>query len=470
MPDWSEPFHFPRLTDAEFRKARREYIAEHGYTITIPGLSDIIHIPVYDPMTLEEAKLWKEKRFDEIPPDRLRHLQKLKDKKKRQFLGMLGSPTPDVFRNAGSIMTAVDDAQDALNTIGMVGQIARAVGGKAVQKILTGPVGVIMTVADVLSLIQATSMKCQAPLLGKNASRSHAKGSPKKNKAGVKTASRLSRYVPDKADIIQALQTTDQVYGYGLCLGPLLGLAQDTIFGSILSIPGHPINVDLPVPDMEYWWLAAQKVAKSAWVLWAYPHATDYEQNMQSLAALQLSFQALTTANQRYNILDHIIDPFDLQIQAPVPTDVLTLEVIEEAGKRLEEVCGWPQTGTLWAPLQSVVDVSIKIATMNLENQLAANKHNFTGYASGMTTVDGAGYFLAALEGPDQVSEDITVDMKMALNMMHHSTCLDPAQGPEKFALFAEYMQRSEDLDQLPNMKEIREFCNGSAQISLLEY
>jgi len=469
MPDWTAPFHLPTLTTEKFTKMRHDYIEKHGYTITIPGLSDIIKIPIYDPMTEEEETHWKRRRYDLIPPARREEITKIKEAKKRRFVGMLGSPIPTVVRNAGSVLTAVDDAQDALSTIGVIGMLGRRIAPRAVGGFLTGPTGMVLAAADILNMVQQISMTCQAPLMGKNAARANARASTTKNKGRVSSAARLSKHLPGKGDVIQALQTSEQIWGLGICLGPVLGLVQDIAFGTALSLVGKKVNVDLPVPDLTYWFRAALKVAKSASVLWGYPHATDHELNLHSIAALQLSYQALMTEINQWHPLDHIIDVTDIQIQAPVPTNILTLEVIEEAGKRLEDVCGWPQTDTLWAPLQMIMDISEQIARDNLAMQLKANKHTWTGYASGIAAVDSAQYFLATLEGEPLVEEDMAPSIKIAMNMLHHNTTLSPINDDSKFQLFADWMQRHDDDNTQPTIREIQDFCQGSAGIALLQ-
>jgi len=469
MPDWTAPFHLPTLTTEKFTKMRHDYIEKHGYTITIPGLSDIIKIPIYDPMTEEEETLWKRRRYDLIPPARREEITKIKEAKKRRFMGMLGSPIPTVVRNAGSILTSVDDAQDALSTIGVIGMLGRRIAPRAVGGLLTGPTGMILAAADILNMVQQISMTCQAPLMGKNAARANARASTTKNKGRVSSAVRLSKHLPGKGDVIQALQTSEQIWGLGICLGPVLGLVQDIAFGTALSLVGKKVNVDLPVPDLTYWFRAALKVAKSASVLWGYPHSTDHELNLHSIAAIQLCYQLLMTEINQWHPLEHVLDISDIQIQAPIPTDILTREVIEESGKRLVDVCGWPQTDTLWAPLQPLMYETEQIVRENHMRHLTANKNNWLGYASGIIAVDSAQYFLAALEGEPLVEEDMAPSLKIAMNMLHHKTTLAPINDPSKFQLFADWMQRHDDDNTQPTIREIQDFCAGSAGIALLQ-
>lgn len=46
MPDWTAPFHMPRITTEEFLRKKAEYVAKNDYRYTIPEFDDIFHIPI----------------------------------------------------------------------------------------------------------------------------------------------------------------------------------------------------------------------------------------------------------------------------------------------------------------------------------------------------------------------------------------------------------------------------------------
>ena len=111
MADWTAPFHTPTLTDEQFAAAKAAYVAKHGYTITIPGLSDIIKIRTEEPMTKLESYWWNHKQYDKFGPVRLEEVRRQKQKRKERYLAMLASPTPAVAQNSGSIMCAIKSAK-----------------------------------------------------------------------------------------------------------------------------------------------------------------------------------------------------------------------------------------------------------------------------------------------------------------------------------------------------------------------
>jgi len=72
-------------------------------------------------MTSEETRLWKARKYDEIPSGRRADIRAEKARKKRKFLAMLGDPSPDIAQSAGAILTSIDDAQDAVSTLACIG-------------------------------------------------------------------------------------------------------------------------------------------------------------------------------------------------------------------------------------------------------------------------------------------------------------------------------------------------------------
>ena len=81
MPDWLSPFHLPELSDSEYARQKAAHIEKNGYTITIPGLSDIIKIRTEEPMTALEHFWWKKKDWEQFSPRRLEECKKQKQKR-----------------------------------------------------------------------------------------------------------------------------------------------------------------------------------------------------------------------------------------------------------------------------------------------------------------------------------------------------------------------------------------------------
>jgi len=469
MPDWLAPFHFPVLSDSEYAKQKADYIEKNGYTITIPGLADIIKIRTEEPMTALEHHYWKRKEFDKFSPRRLEECKKQKKARLDRYRAMLASPTPAIMQNAGSILTSIDDAQDAVSTLGVIGRLGARIAPKVIAPFLQGPTGLIITAADMLNILQATGMRCISPMMGKRAKEHMQKASPRHNKGRLLTADKITKALPGKGDWIQGLQTTEQIWGFGVSLGPIMGLLQDIFFASVRARPGVFAKIKLPTPDVKHWFKAAQVMGKAASVLWGYPHQTDDQDILLWITATYLSFQALMTIQQDWNPLEMVEDLEDLEIMAPVPWHTLTREVILETGEPIEKRVGWPQVNKLWARISDLLAITHKTAAENLLRFTERQKHTWVGFTGAQLAVDGAMFSIAVLEGEEKVWYDYSVPAHIANTLLMHGQRLDPYQPIEKFTDFVHYMMYLDEIDQAPTMQLITSFCEGPAQIKLVD-
>jgi len=469
MPDWMSWLHMPKFTDEEFAKQKAAHIAKHGYTITVPGFSDIIHIKTPPPLTPDETMMYKKKAWAWFSPERLEQIREMKAKKKARYDAMLASPTPAIVNNFGSIMCAVDDAQDAVSTLACVGSMARAVAPKIIAKALLGPVGVLWTVADVLNLIQSAPQACLGWKDSKKRQEAMTKASPKHTKARLKKVDRLARALPRQADWIQAAQVTDQIFGFGICLGPLVGLAIDIVSGAARTMQGYPVKVKLPVKGITRWGKTAYRHIKSVGCALTYPIMSDDEEVLVNFSASLLAYQYLHDDIQDWHPLDMIEDVATTEVMAPIPTDPLTLEVIEEGEIPLSEGIGWPQTNKLWTSIEELADTTQYGASENLKLFVERNKHSFMGYWGASAGVESAMFALASLQHADDLTYDYTAAVKICNKLLEHSTYLDPAQGAAKLRDFAGFMDQCEKNDDNPTFEDIKKFCGGPAAIKLKE-
>ena len=448
------------MTDEKWAAQKAAYVAKHGYTITIPGLSDIIKIRTQEPMTKQEHKWWRARKYEMFSPKRFDELKKDKAKRKAKYLAMLASPTPAVVQNAGSIMTAIDDAQDAISTLAALGQIARSVAPKVLGKLLKGPTGLLLMTSDLLNMVQQTGQFCMAPMYGKKAGEQLARASPKNYKTRLKRRLNTAKKLPTQADWIQGLQATEQVFGVGISLGPIVGLMQDILFGAMRSRPGTYIDIKFPIPDFQAWYKTAQKAVKAVGALFSAPFETDDEDILLWIATAQLAFQHLFEITQDWNPLEMVSSLEDTEVAALVPDHTLTIEVIQEGPVDLEKTIGWPQNNQRWIPLTLLAERTQEIATNNMTDFLKRNKHSWTGYVGGLCATQTAMYAMACLEGEQDVAYDHSMQLKAATTMLKHGYFLNPNQPMEKFKLYEAYLDDCEASGWSPSMQNILDFCH----------
>ena len=469
MPDWTAPFYIPKHTTAEFRALKAAYVKKHGYTITIPGLYDIIKIPIEIPMTEQETKDWKARNYDQFSENRLHEIQKMKQKRKDKFLAMLASPSPDIVTNSGALMTAIDDAQDAIFTLGMMGLVAIRFVPPSVAAVIAVPIGAVLTASEALSVIQQLGHR---RLPSKEAKRVWQKKTgidPWSKKGRIKYAKHLMKTFPTKAALIQVPQVTAGIFGVGLCLGPILGLFFDAIAGPIRRIYGDKVTVKLPIPTYDQFCREAQYRARKT-AAYFYPGVqTSDEEVILIMLAHWLNQVAIYSGTrdkpgwENFNNLD------DLELKMPLPTNPLTLEVIEEEGISVDSICGWPHNSKPWAAATDIVEEYAQPCQDYFNEYMAMHDKDWIGYMFKTLACDATFYTLATAEGENQVEYDYTAMSKTGSILLENRLYPDPDQPDEKIQLLADQIDLLEATSVKPTLRDLLKFCAGK-NIALVKF
>jgi len=336
------------------KRRKRQYNEKYGYTITVPALGDIIHLRPFEPLTEEETALWKARKYEEIPKNRLKDIRNEKARKKAKFLSMMGSPTPKIPRAAGAILTAFDDLQDAVSTLACIGLMTAAVVGGTTAALLAGPLGWVVGASAALNLINPFS-RLKGPKdvhipagWGKRIGKNGRRKNPFTKKARARVAKNITKFKPRIGNAIEALQVTDNVFGVGLSLGPIMGFAMDVISA---KVRGNLMQkVDIKMSPM--WKTDAVEIAtralKSCSLVNGYVWESDFMDEVYSYIGANLAMQVMAPYIEEYNPIAEVEDLATYKIEAPRPRDILTLEIIQEAGYTVDEVCNWPQNSKRW--------------------------------------------------------------------------------------------------------------------------
>ena len=234
----------PKFTTEDFEKRRTEYQAKYGNTINIPGFSDVVHIIPKARISAEEraAHLWATKRGLPSPltPAQIQTMQY----KKFRFIKALASATPAWMKNYGAIATVLDNVEDGLVTIGVFGRIAT----KLSPRLLARAVPVLRWVllgADILNAVNIMSYVTFSAKKSKRDIESLAEKNPFHWKAKAGRVDKLRRFFPTFGEFLEIGQTADQLFGVGLCLGGLMGIATDLASKAIMKDPEKAMS-DLP--------------------------------------------------------------------------------------------------------------------------------------------------------------------------------------------------------------------------------
>jgi len=472
MPDWLAPFHLPKFTDDQFETQKEAYTKEHGYTVTVPSFDDIIKIKRFKAMTGDEIKLWKKRKYDEIPAGRLAEIREHKEAKRRKFQAMLASPSPKIVRSAGAIMTALDDLQDAVSTLACIGLITAAVVGGTTAAVLSGPLGWIVGASTLLNLINPYS-RIRGPKkkasTGRAAKRSLEKltdKNPFSKKSRAKVAKNILKFRPSVGNAIEAMQVTAGVFGIGLSLGPIMGFAQDLVAGGIRMAIGQKVTFAAPAEKWPEHVIKAARASKANAVLHGYKWESDFQDEVDSFLASELSLQVLEPYLQEWNPMEEVEDLANFEIQAPRPTDVLTLEIIKEAGYTLDEVCNWPQTGEQWITLGDLQELTTETATANLTHFAEKNKNSELAFIAGQNAHDFALGSMAAWEGPGQVEFEYLPTSRIVITILMNGWCYPDDVTDAQVQKFEDWVGVHEYMGSIPTGKEIQRYAEVFCEFS----
>ena len=469
MPDWTAPFTLPKYTTAEFRALKAAYVAKHGYTITIPGLYDIIKIPIEKPMTEQETKDWKAKRYNQFSENRLYEIKTMKQKRKDKFLAMLASPQPEIVANVGALMTAIDNAQDAIFTLGMMGLAAIRFVPPSVAAVISIPIGVILTASEALSVIQQIGHRRLPSKESKRAWQKKTGIDPWSKKGRIKYAQHLMKTFPKKAALLQVPQVTADIFGVGLSLGPIVGLALDAIAGPIRRIFGDKVTVQLPIPTYDQFCQGAQYRARQT-AAYFYPGVQTSDEEVISIMLAQwLNQVAIYSGTRNKPGWENFNDLEDLELMMPLPTNPLTLEVIKEEGIDVKKICGWPHNSKPWAAATDIVEEYAQPAQDYFNEYMARHPKDWIGHIFSTLAGDSTLYTLATAEGENQVEYDYTAMSKTGSILLENRLYPDPDQPAGKVQLLADQIDILEARGIKPTLRDLLEFCENK-NIAIIKF
>jgi len=281
MADYTAPFRMPKFSDAEFLAKKETYVKEHGYSITLPRFSEVVHLGMHKPMNTQEKIYWYSGQRDKIGKSRQIELYYQKERSRERYKKHLASPIPNVISSITSVLTAIDDAQDAIISLAALGRIACFFLPRVITSFLAWPIGLLWLLATIMGLLIAPSacalnpMSCKRYMrmklaMRRNSLKGKSRAAGKRMKAAAKyEAARLKAglrgyatsgsFYPSFSEAIQMLQVTDSVYGLGLSIGPVFGAAYDLVSGGIRWARGEKVSFNNAPDDVEVYRKAADQ-------------------------------------------------------------------------------------------------------------------------------------------------------------------------------------------------------------------
>jgi len=434
MADYLAPFHMPKFSDEGFRERKEAYVKEHGYSITLPTMRDIVHIGLHKPITPEEKELWRTGKRKEIPHHRQIELEYQKERNRERYQRMLASPIPNWKANIVSFLTAWDDAQDAVISLAAIGRIACKFLPALLVGIVAWPIGLLWFIATIMGLLIGPTacalnpLQCkrymrmklayrQATMKGKARPWSKritagAKYEGARLKAGFRGYATSGGYLPSFSEAIQMLQVTDQIWGVGLCLGPIMGMAMDLTSGAIRWVKGEKVTFKNAPSDIEVYEKATDKIHQYArwkqpekkmtplefhiwkdkkiregkWgvrskqdeavqqaiklssTVYGFPRRTNYVEEAAYYALAEMSFQGVQNVLDWWDPIINVEGLEHIQVEAYNNENPLISEMLIEEGVDPEAGIGWPVTGKRWQTYEEIQTTMAPVAAANIRN------------------------------------------------------------------------------------------------------
>lgn len=445
--EFQPPVSLPRFTKDEFLKQRRAYTAVHGYTINIPKFEDIVKFGFHDEPTELELHLYLKKDVKALGEIRYNEILAIMVKKRENFMRLLSSATPSIFNNASSILTTLDDVNDTLGTFAFIAAVTARLLPKTAAKALLGPAGWALLGADIANLaLKLSTMPFKAKRL-QHELNDMAKGNPLSKKARIKRARKLRKLNPSPGVIIEALQTTENMFGMGLSLGPLMGLVWEVPAGLARHVSGQKVTVRNLPPPVEYIEGVWSGMLKAAAVLWTGVVPLDDEELTKSIIATNMASQVAHSYLAQVSPIDALDIIHDIQIKAPTPHHPSTLQVIKEEIIDPSKNIGWVHNDLVFGTAEKIWHSIYDPVIENVSNWMGRNKHSQEGYIAGQNMIDAGLNIMGSIEGDDAIELDYEPFTAVMLKLMNLNYRFPPGATQEHVQCFRKMVEEATERD-----------------------
>ena len=440
---WYEPWIPPWWREAptveeqeHYARQRDAFVEENGYYITLPEFEDIIHIRKPPEISRAEYQEWKQAREQGRPPNI--HLAKADylDLKRRRMESIMATPQPGWAQKIGSVMTWLDDSEDAISTGVMIGRFALKllprVGARFVPylgwALLAGD---LMSMGQMLWKVGTTGTGTARK--GKRRGYDKVSRNPFARQAKIARAAKLAKKLPGVGETIEALQTLDNVAGVGVSFGPIMGALNDLVAGGIRRIMGEPVTIRLPSFSRDPANIRIMRAITTAPDLWNGSPDWDDEVYQNSLLAYGIGMTQLAqTGVDIGTAYDEIEDWTDYEVEGRRPWKPETVWMLEDENVNIEESIGWPTTGNRWISYGERAAQTVASFQTKFQAWALRNTHDHTAYAVNQYMIQATEMFLQGAVGPENVTYQDGDEMALIMNTFHNNFYPPPDTPDEK--------------------------------------
>lgn len=420
MAIWIPPGAEQRIEDEKFEKARKKYIAKNGVTIRIPGLRDIVNIPVFEPLTLAEKEAWKKGDKSFFSSRRYEDIRLEKERRRERYIAILSSPQPRIFRSRAELATSIDNVQDATSTLAVLGAITLKALPRLVAKSTLGPIGWIMEAATLMNMASTVL----SPEIRARKSKRFIERTRRMNHTSTTLAIKSSQIAKiskvSRFNIIEGLQTTKDVFGVGLTLGSIMSLPLDLVFGAAAYMKGQKVNISLPVPQLRFYELLAMKTLKGALNLLTSPFVDTKDLFLTTMHALPTAFNIIHDSKWLWNAVDRVSNPAGILMTGANPRNFLTDEVIEETHASSKSKPDYLNYEDSKMPADVMVEQYSDIITEKLDKFFDEQKYTQEGFNMSQIVTQTALQAARTMSDDGQVQIDTRPSVKFCIDLLEN--------------------------------------------------
>lgn len=308
-----------------------EYFDKTGqtpYTIDLPGLMDILKVPLPDKVKYEYLN---------------QMIKRLKSRK---------SPVPDILDWIPGTIRSIDDAQDLIFTLTIMARfVAIKVAPKALPYI--GWSMAIQDVANIATAVLATpltgapkkgsALRKLGPIVNKprfkpgedfNAWRARLGNEVKMSLTPSKARARALQKVGVTSIILQGGQAMETVTGYGIQLGAIMGLISDSVWGVIRTGQGADVRIRPPL-EMDPLYKPAMWLLSRLHITQA-PSEFDTNDYLKIMAADLLAVTAIAREMDIKKMQSRVEDIAGQTVPVMPPQDKAIIDILMENGLKAE--------------------------------------------------------------------------------------------------------------------------------------
>ena len=509
MFKYKSPVSLPQWTEDKFEESRRKYVAEHGYEIHIPGWMEIVKWKRWDEPTIQELALEKkaksslskskyyirklgEARFERIkhavPGDvdyptyqemedynkaiennnkylaflellgekRYEEISALRAERKERYMRMLASPTAKIGRNAAALITFIDDINDTMGTVGVIARTAHHVMPSQFMRLLLKSVGKYAFTAAQLTGIAMELMR--NPMKAKRIQHvlhGSLHGHPARWKLRASVMKRFARKGIGHGELIEALQVSNSMFGYGLGLGSIFGLLFDIPSGIYRHIRGETVKVT-GLPRMLYafdeHYMRNMKTLAELWVA----HDPWMDKMLgKGMVALKMGTDMLKQMFGTQSALACLPNVADIETPIQMPTHPLTEEVIRDETPNIDEYMNWPSTGKKWKAILQNWNYDRDEINENIRNWLSRNAFDAESYLCKQNAIESAFDMVSLLDGDDSVEWKFDSTSQSLMTSLNNNYRFPVTMSQEQSICYANLMSQYDRLDIDPGAEEI---------------